>query len=40
MNKLSYEPLCGKKENKWENVGHVLYSFHDYSHIGEFAGGR
>ena len=29
MTKLSCGPLW-KENNKWENVGYVLYSFHDY----------
>jgi len=32
MTKLSCDPLCVKENNKWENVGYVLYSFHDNSH--------
>ena len=32
MTKLSCGPLW-KENNKWENVGYVLYSFHDYSYV-------
>jgi len=31
MTKLSCGPLW-KENNKWENVGYVLYSFHDWPH--------
>ena len=29
MIKVSCSPLCGQLNNKWDNIGCVLYSFHD-----------